>query len=213
MTMECQNPRIEKISPDSINTDFVEDDGMWLVTCAASHLGATNVSYALIHLDDGVVWGKVQGDKLVVPGQGDWTPKLRSVTVQQCRLFGDKGELFIWRESEGRWRGRIVIEENETYNLITEHQMLIGKRVYRNGTEQEQRVWLTVPDGFTPIIEIETGMRQIVPIEISDRDFQANKRAYLTVCHYLAPDDDGQAKFFCSRLKSIEARGTSGNGK
>jgi CRISPR-associated protein (TIGR03984 family) len=213
--MECKEPpkpRIEKISLGSIPDHFA-DEGKWLVTCATDHLGAANVSYALIHLDDGVLWGRVEGDKLIVPSQGDWTPKLRSVTAQQCRLFGDKGELFIWRESESRWRGRIVIEEDENYDPIIEPQILNGNRVYRNETEQERRVWATVPDGFTPIIEIETGMRQIVPIAISERDFQANKRACLTAYHYLAPDDDGQAKFFCSRLKSIETRRLDRDGK
>jgi CRISPR-associated protein (TIGR03984 family) len=213
MTMEYKEPpkpRIEKISPDS---NFADDEGEWLVICAANHLGAANVRYALIHLDDGVLWGRVEGDKLILPRPGDWTPKLRSVTVQQCRLFGDKGELFIWRESEGRWRGRVVIEEGENYDPIIEPQVLNGNRVYRNETEQARRVWATVPNGFTPIIELETGMHQIVPIEISERDFEANKRAFLTVYHYLSPDDDGQAKFFCSRLKSIEIRRPDRDGK
>ncbi len=206
---------IEPLSPEQIPAAFAEDEGIRLVKLATDHLGADGVSNALIHLDDGVLWGRVDGDKLCVPdANDDWTPKLRSVTVQQCRVFGDKGEVFIWREAEGRWRGRVVMEGGATeVAILEEPQILYGDTVHDGDKGHE----LPAPPkkaGFTAIYEFKkgTGIRQIVPIEATDA-LGKDERVILTVCHYLIPDDDGQARFYCSRLKSIKTGRPDKNGK
>jgi len=198
---------IEPLSPGQIPPAFAEaeDEGRRLVKLAADHLGAGGASYALIHLDDGVLWGRVDGDKLTTPDPSEWTPKLRTVTVQQCRVFGDKGELFIWREAEGRWRGRVVIEGGATdVAMFEEPQILYGDMAH-DGTERHELPPPPKKSGFTAIYEFKkgTGIRQIVPIEAADV-LKKDERVILTVRHYLTRDNDGQARFFCSRLKSIE---------
>lgn len=194
--MEERKIRIEPLSPES---NFADDEGRWLVNCAAEHLGAGGACYALIHLDDGVLWGRIDRHRLIVPSQSNWTPELRSLAVQQCRVFGEKGELFILRESEGRWSGRVVIEDEAGYEAIDEPQILNGRRVFGD----ENHLPPPAPSGFTPIFEPDTGIRQIVPVVVTANDFNQDKRVMLTVRHYLTADDDGQAGFFCSRLKDI----------
>lgn len=186
-------PRVETL--EKIPADFAADKGQWLVETAAGFLGAGGIRHALIHADDGVLWGLVTGNQLTIPDSSDWTPALRSTTIQQCRIFGDKGELFIWREAEGQWRGRVVIEDtNVVYEKIEEAQILYGNRV--NSSQ-------AAPAGFTPIFEKTTGIRQIVPKQVTDQDFDNGKCVILTVVHYLDADSDGQARYFCSRLKDI----------
>ncbi len=207
--------RIEPLSPERIPAAFAEDEGRRLVKLATDHLGADGIRYALIHLDDGVLWGSVDGAKLSVPDPNDdWTPKLRSVTVQQCRVFGDRGELFIWREAENRWRGRVVIEGGDTdIAMFEEPQILYGDTAH-DGDERRELPPPPAKPGFTAIYEFKkgTGIRQIVPIDATDA-MERGERVTLTVRHYLKPDDDGQARFFCSRLKSIETRRPEKNGK
>lgn len=199
---------IAPLGPEKIPSDFAADEGQPLVRLAAEHLGAGSLRYALIHLDDGVLWGIVADGKLSVPDAHEhWTPPLRTVTVQQCRLFGDQGELFIWREAEGRWRGRVVKEEGETaVALLDEPQILYGDTAH-DGSPDHKLPPPPQKDGFTAIYEFKkgTGIRQIVPLAVADA-LAKGERVILTVRHYLKPDEDGQAKFFCSRLQSIQTR-------
>jgi CRISPR-associated protein (TIGR03984 family) len=199
---------IEPLSPEKIPAAFAEDEGRRLVKLATDHLGADGVRYALIHLDDGVLWGRINGDRLSVPDMNDyWTPELRSVTVQQCRVFGDQGELFIWREAEGQWRGRVVIEGGATEVAMFEESQILYGDMAHDGTEGHDLPPPPRKSGFTAIYEFKkgTGIRQIVPIEATDA-LEKGERVTLTVRHYLTQDYDGQAKFFCSRLKSIGTR-------
>lgn len=205
-------PRFKPLEPDAILSDFAANNGQWLIKTAREQCGADGVAYALIHADDGVIWAKVAGDALVYPPTDDWTPELRTATIQQCRLFGDKGELFIWRTSDGevlrrdadekfiwqetgqQWRGRIVSEEEATGFSFEERQVLYGSRIHK---------LQPAPTGFTPIFEPTTGIRQIVPLAFTE--LKDNERVTLTVVNYLEQDDDGQARICCSRLKSINA--------
>ncbi len=200
MTKQFKQPAEPRIEPlEKIPADFAADKGQWLVETAAGFLGAGGVSYALIHADDGVLWGLVTGNQLTVPLPGDWTPALRSTTIQQCRIFGDKGELFIWREAEDQWRGRVVIEDtNVAYEKIEEAQILYGNHV--NSLH-------AVPAGFTPIFEKTTGIRQIVPVAITQDQFDKGKRVTLIVRHYLTADQEGQAVITLSRLVSVRISG------
>jgi CRISPR-associated protein (TIGR03984 family) len=190
---EPTKPRIEPL-PD-IPPDFAEDNGRWLVERASGLLGPTGISYALIHADDGVLWGIVDGSRLIMPPSGDWTPKLRSRTIQQCRIFATKGELLVWREAEHRYRGRLVSEEaGAVYEQIPEAYVLYGSRVH---TSQ------AVSGSFTRVFEPTSGIRQIVPKHVTDSDFANGYRLTLTVSHYLSTDEDGQAGIYCSRLSDL----------
>lgn len=193
---EPSRPRIEPLAQEKIPADFAGNNGQWLVECATGLLGVNGVSYALIHADDGVLWGLVNSNQLSRPSPSDWSPELRTTTIQQCRIFGTKGELFIWREAEGQWLGRVVIEDaNVTYEQIEEAQIMYGSRA---GSSQ------SVPAGFTPIFEVTTGIRQIVPVTITQDQFDKGQRVVLNVKHYLSADQEGQAIIKLSRLVLVQ---------
>jgi CRISPR-associated protein (TIGR03984 family) len=196
MTMGFKEPSKPRIEPlGDIPPNFAQDNGRWLVERAAGLFGVDGTKYALIHADDGVLWAIVNGNDLLYPTQSNWTPQLRSKTIQQCRIFGTTGELFIWREGEHQWRGRVVLEEpGAEYELIEEAQILYGDRVHLSQP---------APPGFTAIYEATTGMRQIVPGLVTTSDFTRGCRMTLAVTHYLTADSHGQAGIYCSRLKDV----------
>src|SRR5437879_2621870 len=67
------------------------------------------LKYLLAHADDGVIWGRLDGEVLRiardVAGQNPealaCSPPLRVETLQQARLFGKLAELLVWREEAG----------------------------------------------------------------------------------------------------------------
>jgi CRISPR-associated protein (TIGR03984 family) len=189
-------PQITLLEPSQIPPDFTRDSGEWLAHRFSRFLGENEIGYALIHADDGVIWGRLAGGRLEVPNPDDWVPALRTGTVQQCRVFGRQGELFIWRESEGEWRGRELFDEKPPYEVITENHILWGNRAK------------PVNDGFTPIFEEGLGLHQVVPLAVTPSDFGRDDklRVMLTVGHYLSEDEDGQCIVVCSRLKEIGLR-------
>ena len=200
MTITYTKSPLLKPTPYALDefSEFAKDIEAWLAQQAAGLASAAQPVFMLIHADDGVIWGRIDNGTLVYPKPSAWTPKLLSLTVQQCRLFGDLGELFIWREAENVWRGRRLVDvPGVDYELIIERPYLVGDRVYNS---------LPVPNNFTPIIEITTGMRQIVPCSVTPNkngEIIPAQRPRLTVLHYLHEDEDGQALIKCSRLKHV----------
>jgi CRISPR-associated protein (TIGR03984 family) len=190
-------PKLTQLEPNDIPADFAREGVAKLIEEAAGLAEPGETIYALIHLDDGVLWGYVENGNLIVPSpdQCDWVPKLRTLTIQQCRLFGGNGELFIWRIAEGKWRGRKLLEDpNVDYPKIEESQLLIGNR---------EKAGFKLPPDFMAIYEASTGLRQVVPHTAPIDD---DHRLALVVRHYLSEDDDGQAIIKCSRLAGLEDR-------
>lgn len=196
-------PKRLLLAPSDIPADFAEAGARWLVEQAMQFFSEAELSeqkpgIALIHADDGVLWGRLEKGRLVTASYKDWVPVLRTPTIQQCRLFGKRGELFIWREAEGVWRGRLVIDEDAAYVTLKEKHILWGNLAG------------APVNGFTPIYERDSGQRQVVPLLVSAKGFGAasgnsadEQRVVLTICHYLSEDEDGQMFVYCSRLQSL----------
>jgi CRISPR-associated protein (TIGR03984 family) len=90
--------------------------------------GQTGYAFALAHADDGVIWGRFdQGQWAWSSGIAPASPKLHAITLQQLRLFGANGELFLWRSGAG-FVGR-TIEDNvgESIDWFDEEHLLWGK--------------------------------------------------------------------------------------
>jgi len=149
--------------------------------------------WLLAHAEDEVVWGRVENGKLLLSRPGD----LRPATLLECRLFSQAGELLVWR-ADGAWEARLVKEDSndKAVKWIDEYQILWGSRVDSTATH--------VPEGFTPLIEVEqNGMRHRVPCAVSDADL-ANARLRLQVRHYLDNDrDNGETSIVLSRLVKV----------
>ena len=90
---------------------------------------AYRLSYALVHADDGVIWGRFS------EGHWSWSsdafpavsPKLRWITLQQLRLFGPRAEVFVWLDEAGL-KGRLIQDEKTgSQKCFDEAQLLWGK--------------------------------------------------------------------------------------
>ena len=163
--------------------------------------------WLLSHHDDGIVWGRIKpaanGYELVTSDfSGSPSPDFRLITLQECRLFSARGELFLWLQ-DGKLRSRLVLDEAgegaEPCDYYDEKQVLWG--VYRDDLSN---------DDFTVVYEGQ-GLRHAVPLKTTDADFSAaqdeNKRTRplrLTMRHYLAYDKEGCAYVSLSRLVTLD---------
>lgn len=170
-------------------TGFSQDARNWLT----AHVSA-DMPWLLIHADDGVIWGRREpnGNLLLSSDVFDRRNRhpaiaveLRTMTIQQCRVFGRGGELLIWREGP-QFRGRAIQDQDtKDVDLQDEQHLLWG-----NPVEERQ--------GFSLLEEGQQGPKHAVPIVVP-----RNCRASLTVRHYIGRDDHGQAAVLVSRLLGL----------
>jgi CRISPR-associated protein (TIGR03984 family) len=168
-------------------------------------------AYLLSFHDDGVVWGKLQAEngpvKLLTSdklkdSQGKLffspSPEFRIETMQECRLFSDKGELYVWRNGSG-FKARLIEddktasadERNDEY--FDEKQILWGTQI-KNGN-----------DGFTIVADGSEGLHHAFPHKVEANKFDGKKRPLrLCVRHYLDYDDDDCAYISLSRLVNVD---------
>ena len=72
--------------------------------------------YLLSLHDDGVIWGKLNDQDELLTSDGitnSPSPEFRLETLQECRLFSERGELLIWRASETECKARQILDEGE----------------------------------------------------------------------------------------------------
>jgi CRISPR-associated protein (TIGR03984 family) len=163
--------------------------------------------YLLAHADDGVIWGRfdVKTGNLFTAKQAFPEcnfPLLRLLTLQQCRLFGEAGEIMLWN-SDGQWHARLILQiqalqllQSKQIGVITEEQILWGTQGKRNGN------FTLLSDGFQ-------GLKHAVPIAVEESYFSTNKKELyrpvrLELHHYFSHDKDGIARIFLSRLVSLK---------
>lgn len=186
--------------------DLPTDDNLqiWLGTQAKKH----NLSYLLAHADDGVIWGRFDNESLITADKVNHPkfqglPALRLSTLQQCRMFGQQGEVLLWK-SNGILKARLLsdvdIEGKEivsSENRVKEHQLLWGT----HGIQQ---------DGFTLLRDGTQGLKHAIPIaddiQLGDKG-QLKNKACLVVNHYIEYDSDGLARINLSRLVDLAVMG------
>ena len=183
-------PKPTNIKPVNLPQDFDLGLEQWLLEQAKTY----ELQWLLAHVDDGVIWGRIAGEQLILSSQLDKenTPKLRVETLQQLRLFGPTGELYLWQGDE-KWHGRLIdASVDETEDSFARHYLLWG-----NLEENRNDHFVLLADGVE-------GLRHAPPLPA--QEFAAKEQHLaLSVRHYLAYDDDGQAYVAASRLVSIEA--------
>lgn len=169
------------------------------------------LSYLLAHADDGAIWGKyLNGQFLTSHGisqnstSASISPELRGITLQQAFIFNPTCEVRLFRDELRKWQAREVIEI-ERDRFVEELQIVSGNRV-RTSFNGE----------FTHVYDLrQQGLDQIVPIDITQKDFDADLRARLRVRHFIAFDDQknekdisqqgtGEARLVLSRLVNVE---------
>ncbi len=172
--------------------DFGDDLRSWIVAQATHY----NLQYLLTHADDGVNWGIVDNGQLTISHDcyPDYAPELRLATLQQVRLFGDGGELYLWRV-DGQWHGRFLdgSRDKDADTLPTCYLLW--------GTSEDTRQ-KSADARFILLADGEEGLRHAPP---RLKDFAANSHYLaLKVLHYVAYDGDGQAHVAASRLVGLE---------
>lgn len=170
--------------------DFGENLQQWLVEKASKY----NLRWLLAHADDGVSWGRLAEGQLLVASDPakPYAPALRAATLQQLRLFGPTGELYLWRGADG-WYGRLLDgRADATQETFTTQYLLWGD-------QEEARA-----NGFVWLADGQEGLRHAPPLP-PDKAFQAGQHYLaLQVRHYVAYDEDGQAYVAASRLVKID---------
>lgn len=170
-----------------VNSDFTTSPADWMVAQAR----AFGLRYLLGHADDGVIWGRIDSDRLHTSyGIAPASPLLRASTLQQARLFGPAGELLLWRTDDG-WCARVVTDvSGNDDDVIDEDQILWGDTVE------------TTKDDFTLLREGAQGMRHAAPIAVTVEQLK-HHRLRLRVRHYITENEDGEASITLSRLVQL----------
>lgn len=166
-------------------TNFEKQPRQWFIRQG----NARGLRYFLAHDYDGVIWGFIENGEMKLSGEAfsEVAVPLRILTLQEARLFGEAGELLVWRGQEA-WNGRFLSDDGED---------ILGDEVHR--------LWGTASDppgpqdGFTLMRDGVQDLLHAPPLTLP-RD----ARATLTVRHYLDYDDQGQAYIALSRLVSVQ---------
>jgi CRISPR-associated protein (TIGR03984 family) len=182
-----------KIKPEKVDSKFTSDDlKKWLQT-KAKELQSPEI-YLLSFHDDGVVWGKFEENTLKTSDfKGSPSPQFRSETLQELRLFGENGQLHIWRTGETEYKASLALESYlKDFEPFEENQVLYGTDyVDDNGN------FMIVRDG-------SEGLKHAFPI-IDKSKFDGKKRPLrLKVNHYIEYDKDGCARVAYSRLVDVK---------
>lgn len=174
--------------------------GQWLNQTATKNGIQSSEMTLLLHADDGVIWGQLVESTLTLSSEAfsEVAVSLRAKTVQQLRLFGDAGELLVWRTGAG-FQGRVVTAAVDTAvgaeNCHEENYLLWGEKI------KEQ-------DGFTLLQEGARGLLHAPP--------GSGQAASINVRHYIEYDPVGQAYVALSRMVSLnwtnQAEGGNSNG-
>lgn len=195
------NQELCQISVEDFSEQSLKD---WLKQQAQDY----QLTYLLAHAEDGVIWGhfdlesgRLTTAEAVFPEC--YFPKLRLKTLQQCRVFGKAGEVFLWNNN-GEWRSRLILEstaseliEKQQIGLIPESQILWGTK----GEEKKE-------DGFTLLSDGSQGLRHAVPltgINFGSDEKKLKRPVKLEVHHYFCYDSDGVARIYLSRLVDLYA--------
>jgi CRISPR-associated protein (TIGR03984 family) len=199
----CQTISVDEIN-DNDNSTLID----WLQKQAQTY----HLQYLLAHAEDGVIWGRFNENYQPIAAESVFCqkkfnidlPKLRLLTLQQCRIFGENGEILLWK-SQKKWQARLI-KDNRSIEHIHEEQILWGTQIEKgkNGEEGEQ-------NGFTLLSDGSQGLKHAVPLTGFNNFIQDKKKLYrpvrLVINHYIKYNEEtGIARIFLSRLVTLKAK-------
>ena len=188
-----------------VDTEFRDDAKEWI----AEQARGRGLHTLLAHADDGVIWGQlVQGELELSTTVLEQSPPLRAKTLQQARLFGEAGELYLWKDQDCNWWARLLtdeIREDGDYLCFDEPQILWGDRPV--GDPQ---------GGFTLVADGQQGLCHAVPLTDIPFGKPQVRPLRLGVRHYVEVDErsSGMPRVTHSRLTGVwaEPRKEESNG-
>lgn len=173
---------------------FANKPTKWLSQQMRTH----KLKYLLAHADDGVIWGRLEGEELITSHDvaSEYSPPLRSTTLQMARIFAHAGELLVWRDEADKWAGRLIAEATpgaapEWTAAFDEQQVLWGT----NARPRER--------GFTLMSDGSQGLFHVIPLNLTGQFDEQTRPLRLVVRHYLKADDYGFVRVNASRLLSL----------
>jgi CRISPR-associated protein (TIGR03984 family) len=156
-------------------------------------------AFLLAHCDGGVVWGRVENSSLILAPGGE--ALLTAATLQEARLFGDAGELHVWRVGDAAFRARELRDDAAATQ---------GERTYAQAFDESQVLWgdhcVRADNGFSLMEDGAQGLRHWAPVTLSDAK-KGGRRLRLRVRSYVACGDDSVMRVAVSRLVNIEVVG------
>lgn len=177
-----------------------------------------HLMYLLAHCENGVIWGKYHNNKLLLSSQA--FPKLNPylnldwASLHQARLFGELGELLVWRGYDDHFQAVLRRDyEGTALECIDEDHLLWGDHIDTETIDlhnENKNVATALPQHsnvddpkkhFMPIMEGSQGIVHAPPL--GDATPTEGKRASLRVRHYLGEDDAGVVRICASRLVGI----------
>ncbi|WP_129675794.1 CRISPR-associated protein Csx19 [Candidatus Chloroploca sp. Khr17] len=197
----------------------------WLVQQAITH----NLRWLLAHDDDGVIWGEVRQPTpaaapgllkrlfaprqapapqlhLACPARAQAALRLDPTSLQQCRLFSEHGELFLWR-GPGKPGTTITSQCGLQARLWLDAPVTDATDATDAQTWcLDERHWLwgwgsDTHDGFITLVEGTQGIVHAPPLTRAPTE---TARAKLWVRHYLGQDNDtGMYQISASRLAAV----------
>jgi CRISPR-associated protein (TIGR03984 family) len=166
--------------------------------------GAHGLRYLWAHADDGILWGRWDGARLVtgrdaVLGSADaaraeadkyfWAA-LREPALRCARAWSEAAELMLWRDDDGPWQARLLRDseanaeaEGEAREYFDEAQLLWGEHAFE------------LAHGFTLWTDGQEKMPHALPLSPAGATAQR-----LVVRHYLSRGSDPDARVTLSRL-------------
>ena len=162
----------------------------------AEELLNENRPYLLAFADDGVIWGKIVDEALLISNaiDSEVSPTLDEHTLQQASIFGKESEIRLFKAEKGDWK---AIEITDNGEIIKESQILWGNRA------------LASKKGFTQVFDArQNGLDHIAPLEVEnsalDPDEGGTQALRLDIHHLVKYDEEtGEARIALSRLAGL----------
>lgn len=194
--------QLTQISEETLTETSLKN---WLIQHAITE--DYQLPYLLAHAEDGIIWGRFDVEKGILETCDRTFAEckfscLRLSTLQQCRIFGEAGEVLLWNDN-GVWRSRIILQ-SKISNLIAQEQIAL--------VPESQILWGTqgkINGKFTLLSDGSQGLQHAVPIVVEESYFKKDKKELyrpvkLEVHHYFCYDLDGVARILLSRLVSLK---------
>lgn len=156
-------------------------------------------TWLLAHCRDGVTWGRRENSRWRLSSEPfpDLCPAVSRDNLLEMRLFGEKGEIMLWRSDEEFQGRRLVDEPHQPVDSPTrpddETRILMGDRLLE-GPKQ----------GFSRVTTA-AGTQQAVPLECTERDFKSGHWPLrVRVRHYFEHEPQtGAVRVAASRLVHV----------
>lgn len=208
MNNQQRRKRIKTEPLGEVRLDSQEALLSWLANKAPE--GADTL---LAHCYGGVVWGRRADGTWMLSSDlaAEFSPPLVPDTLLQARVFGEKGEVFVWRD-DGSFRARVITSEGADgleVDWYAEDQWLWGTRIDRGDVTIDRKLGQA---GFTLLADGAQGLRHAVPFKVDEGHFEpetGNERRHyrpvrLRVEHYFSQDEEtGLARVYASRLAKL----------